>query len=319
MNELEKIASLAACFGSGSPWVRVGIGDDAAVLDSFTGSLVWTVDAQVEGTHFRFDWASFYEVGFRSFMAAASDLAAMGADPVAALSSLVLTTAFDDAALGAFSAGQADAARDVGAPIVGGNLARGGEMSVTTTLLGRTARPVLRSGARAGDLVLLAGDVGLAGAGLLALRHHVHDTQIASCIEAWRRPRARIDDGRMLATFAQKGHAHAAIDISDGLARDAWHVAEASAVRIIFDAEHLVAHGGPRLRAAANVLGRDPLDLALYGGEDYALLATSDMPIQGFSCIGVVESRAADEPRILVRDPSGVRGIEPRGFDHFIV
>jgi thiamine-monophosphate kinase len=318
MNELERIAYLAARFGVGGPAVRVGIGDDAAVLEGFTGSLVWTVDAQVDRIHFRVEWASFYDVGFRSFMAAASDLAAMGAEPVAALSSLVLPPSVNDEALGALSAGQADAARDVGAPIVGGNLARGNETSVTTTLLGRATHPVLRSGACAGDLLWLAGDVGLANAGLLALLHSVQDARVAPCLEAWRRPRARIADGRMLAAFAQKGHAHAAIDISDGLVRDASHIARASGVRLVFDAEKLAAHVGPKLRRAADALGRDPLSLALYGGEDYALLVASDAPMNGFSCVGVVEPVSpGTKPCVMVCEPSGTHEVELRGFDHF--
>ncbi len=143
--------------------MRVGIGDDAAVLDP--GGLVWTVDVQVDGTHFRPEWASWEDIGWRSFMAAASDLAAMGAEPIAALSSLVLAPAIDDQALDAIARGQAAASLAAGAPVVGGNLARGTETSITTTLLGRAAQPVLRSGAQPGDGVYLAGPVGLAAAG----------------------------------------------------------------------------------------------------------------------------------------------------------
>src|SRR5690606_3745707 len=147
----------------------VGIGDDAAVLEPASAPLVWTIDAQVEGTHFRLDWLSWQDVGWRSFMAAASDLAAMAAEPVAALSALVLADTVDDAALDGLAEGQADAARAVGAPIVGGNIARGRRTSVTTTLCGRAGQPVLRSGARPGDGLWLAGAVGMAAAGLAAL------------------------------------------------------------------------------------------------------------------------------------------------------
>jgi thiamine-monophosphate kinase len=289
--------------------VKVGIGDDAAVLED---GLVWTVDAQVEGTHFKAAWVSWEDVGWRSFMAAASDLAAMGAEPVAALSSLVLSAAVDDAALDALARGQAAAARAVGAPIVGGNLARGLESSITTTLLGRAASAVLRAGALPGDGVWLAGPVGLAAAGLAHLARG-EQAGLEACLRAWRRPIARIADGRALV-----GVAHAAIDVSDGLSHDAWQLAEASDVRLELDARAILASGGDALALAAAALGRDPLELALHGGEDYALLAASPSPLPGFMRIGTVE--AADpsgSARLFLTTAHGTAPLAPRGFDHF--
>lgn len=331
-SELARVAALRARFEEGSArarGVRVGIGDDAAVLEALGAgangaggeALVWTVDAQVEGTHFRADWASWEDIGWRSFMAAASDLAAMGAEPVAALSSLVLTSAFDDEALDALSRGQAAAASAVGAPVAGGNLARGTETSITTTLLGRATAPVLRAGARAGDGVWLAGPVGLAGAGLALLEKSMHDARIvdhadaAACLRAWRRPVARIAEGRALA-----GVAHAAIDISDGLAHDAWQLATASDVRIVLEHAAVLAAGGDELGAASRLLGRAAEGFALHGGEDYALLAASAEPLAGFVRIGSVEAFRADEhagARVLLRMATGVVAADPRGFDHF--
>jgi thiamine-monophosphate kinase len=313
-DELARIELLRGIFaasaeGSG---VRVGIGDDAAVLE---GGLVWTIDAQVEDVHFRRAWLAWEDVGYRSFMAAASDLAAMGATPVAALSALALSGAITDEALSALARGQAEAARAVGAPIAGGNLAAGATTSVTTTLLGRADRPMLRSGARAGDTVLVAGALGLAAAGLSALmqdaRDKLQDARIAPALEAWRRPRARIDDG----LAAARGGATAAIDVSDGLARDASLVAVASNVTIALDGAAILAHGGRALAGAAAAIGRDPLDLALHGGEDYAVVVTADAPLPGFTPIGRVEPRGRD---VLVLVEGGVaRPLEPRGFDHF--
>jgi thiamine-monophosphate kinase len=318
-SELARIAALRARFGARTPAVRVGIGDDAAVLElgaPGAGMLVWTVDAQVDGTHFRPELVSWEDIGWRSFMAAASDLAAMGAEPIAALSALVLAPLVDDEALDALARGQAAAAAAVGAPVVGGNLARGTETSITTTLLGRSASPVLRTGARAGDLLLLAGPVGLAAVGLALVREHMQsarmqDADTAACVEAWRRPVARIADGRALA-----GVAHAAIDVSDGLAHDAWQLAEASGVRIVLDHASVLAAGGEALVAGAAVAGGDPADYALYGGEDYALLAASDRELPGFLQIGRVEAHASG-PRVLMTTAHGTAPIEPRGFDHF--
>ncbi len=105
--------------------------------------------------------------------------------------------------------------------------------------------------------------------------------------------------------------AHAAIDVSDGLARDAGHVAEASAVCIVLDEGPLLAQ--PELVAAASALGVDAIDLALHGGEDYALVAASPAPIAGFRRIGEVRPGRG----LVLRTPAGERPIEPLGFDHF--
>lgn len=286
-NELEKIAMLAQRFGK--PASGIGIGDDAAVLE---GGLVWTIDAQVEDTHFRLDWLSWQDVGWRSFMAAASDLAAMGAMATAALSALVLGPTVTDECLGLLGDGQAAAAKALGIPIVGGNLARGLETSVTTTLLGRVVKPVLRSGARVGEGVWLAGPVGFAATGMATLAKGVKDPAFAKCVEAWRHPRARVGYPA----------GSAGIDISDGLARDALHVANASGVTIAIESSALRLP--PRF-------DRDPLDYALHGGEDYALLMTSTMPLEGYTRIGSVQPRA--EAAVMLDG----KPVDTRGFDHF--
>jgi thiamine-monophosphate kinase len=308
MDEKERVAFVARRFAASgpAPGVLVGIGDDAAVLDG-AGRLVWTIDEQVEGTHFRRDLAGWRAVGWRSFMAAASDLAAMGAEPWCALAALVLPDDVDDGALEELVGGQHEAAVTCGARIVGGNFARGPAVSITTTLLGRCSRAVRRDGARPGDGLWLAGPVGLAAAGLRALESgRAEDERLAAAIEAWRLPRARIADGRAMATLAS-----AAIDVSDGLARDAGHVAEASGVALVLDAD--VLEGDPLLARTAEALGARPIDLALYGGEDYALLAASPAPIPGFRAVGAVRSGRG---LILARSKSE-EAIEPRGYDHF--
>lgn len=317
-SELARVAALRARFAGSGGGVRVGIGDDAAVLEmpsTAESLLVWTVDAQVEGTHFRTDWASWEDIGWRSFMAAASDLAAMGAEPMAALSSLVLAPSVDDEALDALARGQAAASAAALAPVVGGNLARGTETSVTTTLLGRAVTPVLRGGARPGDGLWLAGPVGLAGVGLALLSKKMQDARIgeaaSACVRAWRRPVARFAEGRVLA-----GVAHAAIDLSDGLAHDAWQLAEASGVRLVLDLASVLAAGGDALAAGAAALGDDPAEHALYGGEDYALLAASPRALPGFLPIGVVEAHDGGA-RVRLRTAQGIVDALPRGFDHF--
>jgi thiamine-monophosphate kinase len=317
MDERARIARIAELLAARADGVDVGIGDDAAVLTApGNGKLVWTIDEQVEGVHFRRAWLSWRDVGWRSFMAAASDLAAMGASPWCALASLVLPGDVDDAALEAIVGGQRDAAAEVGAPVVGGNLARGAALSLTTTLLGRCERPVLRSGARPGDGLWMAGDVGMAAAGMRALELGRGDEPLfARAVEAWRTPRALVAEGRHMARTAR-----AAIDVSDGLARDAAHLGEASGVAIVLDEAALLDEGS--LVDLARALGADPLALALHGGEDYAVVVSAPSPILGFRHVGDVRDAAdvrdgSAGGRLFLRSATGERPIEPGGFDHF--
>ncbi|RYE89097.1 MAG: thiamine-phosphate kinase, partial [Myxococcales bacterium] len=184
----------------------------------------------------------------------------------------------------------------------------------TTTVLGLCARPVLRSGARPGDRLWLAGPVGLAAAGLrLLLSGHRLDgpdaPALQECVAAWRRPRARLAAGLAAAPLAAS-----LIDISDGLAQDAGHLARASGVRLVLDADAIVELSGSSLQVAAAALGADPGELALAGGEDYALLAASahDLTAAGFAPVGRVEAGAAGVR--VVR--AGADWTPPAGFDH---
>ena len=141
----------------------------------------------------------------------------------------------------------------------------------------------------------------------------MQDADTFPCVQAWRRPIARIADGRCLA-----GVAHAAIDLSDGLAHDAWQLAQASGVRLVLDLASVLAAGGEALVAGAAVSGGDPAEYALYGGEDYALLAAGPRALPGFLQIGTVEAHPKGaRARVLVKTARGTVDIEPRGFDHF--
>ncbi len=130
-------------------------------------------------------------------------------------------------------------------------------------------------------------------------------------VAAWRRPLARIADGRRAA-----GRASAAIDVSDGLACDVGHLARASGVRVVIDA---AAIAGAELREAAAALGRDPLALALHGGEDYALVVAlpEGEALDGFSRIGAVEPPGAGSPLALRGDGGALTALDEAGFDHF--
>ena len=319
--EFERIVLLAKIFDASAPDAssargtenaefEVGIGDDAAVLHLRSDTrLAWTVDAQVEDVHFRRSWLSWRDVGYRSFVAAASDISAMGASPWCALSALSLTPSITDGELGELAAGQKEAADTVGARILGGNLSSGVCVTVTTTLLGKGARILTRSGARVGDALWVAGSLGLAAAGLAALERGMRGDPVDRAVHAWRRPEPRVLDG-----LAMSLRANAAIDVSDGLAVDAGRVGEASGVSVVLDRSLLLARADDSLGRAAMAVGADLFDLILTGGEDYALVAASPVPIPGFSRVGEIRQGRG----VIIRTERGEeRPHEARGFDHF--
>lgn len=301
--------------------METGIGDDAAVIRVGDERLVWTIDDSEEGVHFDRRWLPLEDVGWRALHAAASDLAAMGATPVAALCHITLPSTFSKSELRKLARGQAEAAESLRCPLVGGNLSRGDGLKLTTTVLGSVEEPVLRSGARPGDELWLLGDVGLARAGFRLLRGdagsdaaHVRG-RLAECVRHWRRPVALLEAGRAL-----PGRATAAIDVSDGLGGDAAHLSESSAVRIVIDEAQLTAALNPALSFAAKRLGTSAFGLAIVGGEDYALLATGPTKrrprgvkgANGARIIGAVEFGTG----VALKTVEGKLEPAPRGFDH---
>ncbi len=313
-SEWDRVELLRATFAAPSlAGVVLGIGDDAAVLAPGPDLLVWTVDAAVDGVHFRRDLVSFVDIGYRATMAAASDLAAMGASPRGLLAALVLPPEVSDQDLAELAAGQRAAADALGTAILGGNLARGSELSITTTALGAAPRPLTRAGALPGDALWAAGPIGLAAAGLgllLAGRAPVSAAAHAAVLR-WRRPEAWIAAGIMARAWA-----HAAIDVSDGLAQDVQHLARAGVVDAVLDARAIVS---AELTEAAAELGGDPLELALHGGEDYALVvaAPADAVLPGFTRIGSIAEPSGAGTVHVRREDGAIVAITPRGFDHF--
>ncbi|HZS23975.1 MAG TPA: thiamine-phosphate kinase [Gaiellaceae bacterium] len=225
-----------------------GIEHDAAQIDG----LVVTQDALVEGVHFRFDLLTWRDLGYRAAAVNVSDLAASGAEPLALLVSLALRPGTAVAEVVELYEGLAEA----GAPVRGGDTTRGGETVVVVTALGRAERVPGRAGARPGDLVVVTGALGGAGAAFRAGR-------LAP-------PPRRVEEGRRLARVAT-----ALLDVSDGLAVDAAHIAERSGCRVAIELARLPLAEGALLE-----------DLAF--GEDYELLATTPDPL-GFAVIGRCE------------------------------
>jgi thiamine-monophosphate kinase len=329
MDEFERIAGLRANFAppAGSAeqaGILLGIGDDAAVLTRPASNLVLSVDAAVDGVHFRPGFADWATLGARAFSAAMSDLAAMGAQPRAALSALIVPLEFGDAELAELGRGQAEAAARHHCPVVGGNLARGTELSITTTVIGEVRGVGLtRAGACAGDAIYVTGVLGAAALGLAWLEApgEVHRPEDAETFVArWRYPNARVAEGLSLVAIAS-----AAIDVSDGLLQDLGHLCSASGVGAALDANALPTL--PGFRELARTLGHDPMRLALAGGEDYELVYTLPASCSAERAetlaaarrigtrIGVITSAVGE---IMLRDADGhTLALPGRGYRHF--
>ena len=288
------------------------IGDDAAILRADARDSVHSVDVAVEGVHFRRDLACLRDIGWRAFMAASSDVAAMGASPRAALLSLILPPALSDDEALELVEGVAEAAEATGTAVVGGNLSSGRELSITTTVMGLAGgRALGRDGARLGDDIYVTGTPGAAALGLRWLLDEStanDDPRAALFVQRWRRPRARLDEGARLL-----GVASAAIDLSDGLLQDLGHLLRASTLGARIESDAL-----PRatdFERLARERSASPLELILGGGEDYELLFTASdaqlpegMATRIGSIVEGVGARVVDgEDRELALDVSGYR------------
>jgi thiamine-monophosphate kinase len=284
------------------PEVRVGPGDDAAVLQ---GGWVVSTDLSVEDVHFRRAWLSDAEVGYRSAAAALSDLAAMASTPVAVLVSMAAPTAGVN--LGAVQDGVRSAAASVGASVIGGDLSRSpGPLVIDLTVLGCTAWPVLRDGAEPLDEVWVTGTL---GASATAVRMWESGTKPTEQLrEAFARPHPRVEEARWL---VDREWVDALIDVSDGLAGDAGHLAAASGARITLEASAI-----PVAAAAVEALGPEGgLEAALHGGDDYELCFVTDpgkVDPEAFERrFGVPLTRVG-----FVSEGEGVWLVEPDGSSH---
>jgi thiamine-monophosphate kinase len=272
VDELELIRRLSRRFAS-APSGALGVGDDAAVLAP-SGARALTVDASIEGVHFRRDFGPLEVLSARAFEAAASDLAAMGARFEAALLSFELPSSVSLDDFDAIVEGFASAAARAGGHVVGGNLARGERIALHTTAIGALEGPALtRSGARPGDTLFVSGPTGAAAAGL-ALLLADDAGRAPELVHAFLEPRARFDVARAIV-----GRAHAAIDLSDGLLLDLSRMLEASSAGAVVEAARLPAHEAER--ELENSATLDLLALRLTGGESYELLVAGPPELEG--------------------------------------
>jgi thiamine-monophosphate kinase len=248
----------------------VGIGDDAAVLDIDGIDLVVTTDILAAGTHFP-PGTSPEQMARKAVVANFSDLAAMGAKPLAILFSIAFPKDLKLSFVRRLLKSMDSVAREYGAFVVGGDLDESGEIVVAGTALGlvRKGRSLTRSGAKVGDLVAVTGTLGKASAGLKILLEKLPRRGFHELVRAQLEPRARVREGGIL---AENSCVTAAIDLSDGLASDLWQLAKASTVKIIIERESIPAD--PLVIEFSREYGFDPDNFVLYGGEDFELLFT---------------------------------------------
>ena len=302
--EFDRIRAIAEALGAAG----AGLGDDCAFLPD--GWCV-SIDVSTEQVHFRRDWLAPEEIGWRAAGAALSDLAAVGATAEAVLVGLSSDRAEPAATIASVMRGVGAAAQSVGARVVGGDLTAGPALSLAVTVLGRAARPIERRGARVGDGLWVTGALGGARAALLAWLDGREPNARARARFA--HPMPRIEAGRRLAALG----ATAMIDVSDGLAGDAGHLAAASGVGLAIDVGAVPIDGGVATEAARR--REPPAVLAASGGEDYELLValppsfderTAGLPLP-LTRVGEV----VGEPGVKLM--LGTERVTISGFDHF--
>jgi thiamine-monophosphate kinase len=328
LGERALIARLHARLPPSPDYVRLGIGDDAAVVEPERGmQIVITTDSLVEQVHFRRDWTAADAIGHKALAVNLSDIAAMGATPRASLLSLAIP---DDLLLEDFDRlvdGYACLGAATRTPLVGGNIARSpGGLMVDVTVVGsvRPRRILRRAGARPGDELFVTGAPGMAAAGLALLSSGLDRASLTSdelaCITRHERPDPRLRLGRLV---GRTSAASAAMDLSDGLADAASALAAAANAGVVIDAAAIPVH--PGVAAAAARLDRSPRDLVLRGGEDYELAFA--VPARRRSRFLAAARRCGNLPVTCVGrfernsgawlESDGTMSPLPAGFSHF--
>jgi thiamine-monophosphate kinase len=300
--------------------LRVGIGDDAAVL-STGGRKDWvvTTDQFLENVHFLRKIHAPKVVGYKALARATSDIAAMGARPRCFVLSLGLPTVCTGKWFDGFLGGLASAARQFGLALAGGDTTKYPSIAISLTVLGEVGRgrAILRSGARPGDLLCVSGKLGEAELGLRLVLKNLHRHR-AKLLRKHLHPEPRLELGQWL---AENRYVTAMIDISDGLSTDLGHICKSSGVGAVVWANKLPV---PAVPQGPRRFGFDPLSLALHGGEDYELLFTVPRklagrlpPKAGGVSINVIGEMTKGKKVVLADENGQQKPLKRRGWDPF--
>lgn len=293
--------------------VLVGPGDDAAEIRLRGDRALVATDMLVDGRHFRRDWAAASDIGHRAAAQSLSDINAMGGRTVAITVGLAAPAELEVSWVVGLADGLAEECAEVGASVVGGDLTRSDVLMISVTAVGScSGSPLLRSGARAGDVVAMRGRQGWAAAGLAVLGRGFRSPR--AVVEAYRRPQVPYGAG----ADALAAGATSLIDVSDGLLADLGHVARASGV--VVDLRRDAFPVDEPLQAVGAALGVDPLSFVLTGGDDHPVVgtfpSTSEVP-DGWQVVGAVQpvGEHPDAGPAVTVDGSAYEG--EQGFRHF--
>lgn len=313
LSEAELLVAIGRVFGADGPDVAVGPGDDAAVTTPGSGDLVLTTDALVEGVHFNRDLSTPRDLGYKAIAVNLSDIAAMAASPRYALCALTLSEEVDAAWVIELAGGMRECCDEFAVTLVGGNVARGRDVTIAVTATGEVVpgRAVRRDGARPGDRLVVTGRLGGAAAGLRLAERRSWNDEERDALRRHVRPTPRVGEAGVLASHG----ATSLIDVSDGLALDLARLCEASEVGARVDLAGVPVHPAATF------------DEAVAGGEDYELLGT----VPSGDAVAAARSQLAEafgvplaeigriiETGLVAVEPEGTeRPLEPEGWDHF--
>jgi len=326
IGEFGIIQRIKSALGDSQQGAIVGIGDDAAAIEiSSDNLLLFTTDTLVEDVHFKWDYTSSRQLGWKALAVNVSDIAATGGNPTYCLVSLGLSGGRESSLVDELYEGLKQMASLCKVGIIGGDLVYSSVFFITVSLLGQAKKKeiILRSGAQKGDLIYVTGELGTAAAGLICLEKvslSIDQSVREFLIEKHLRPFPRLKESQEI---ARKRLATAMIDISDGLCSDIVRLSEESDVgAIIWEEELPIASP---TRELAKTLKKSPLEGVLYGGEDYELLFTVSPSKKEliekeldffFTLIGEIVDK---KEGISLMDKVGTRTrIESRGYDHFL-
>ena len=304
-NEEQVILEISSIFSrsnKSNPQVIVGIGDDAAVVQTDQHSVI-TTDMAIEGVHFKRQWSSAYEIGSKITVANLADVYAMGADPRYLVVALTLTGTEELSWIKELAQGIADTAAKSDSVVVGGDLSRAEQIMISMTAVGSSRLHITRSGARVGDFIYVSALPGFSRAGFEILTKNLpHSPAFAPALSQFKSPEL---DPAVMRSFKS---AHSLCDVSDSLLVQAEQISKASSVAFEIDTKKIESCDEfADLAAVAQTIGCDIWDFVLGGGEDHVLLATG-VNLPGI-CIG----------RVI--EGSGVKVLEmkkaPESWRHF--